>query len=275
MINVLKVLILLLFSLQGMARQTWRDKALRTQKYAHVKHHCKWCHKDYKGLNVMRHALSHLRAGKLRCILCGKRLHQFSSAKTHILEHIDQMDKDKPLAKETGTVDTKATNGKSDGRGNPNPPLVENEIPVFNEKTNQIPKSKKKVPALKRENRIIRNLRTLIRKSAVLHSKGKNLRANAFKRADFPDDQVVIKEGMVILKEPSLQETDGKEMPEGQAGDGVDSIYYLCPSESCDKVFLKINITLTKHAIKYHIKEDNVLEKIFVWCNHKCILCAR
>lgn len=264
----------MLFSLQGTARQTWRDKALRTQKYAHVKHHCKSCHKDYKGLNVMRHALSHLRAGKHRCILCGKRLHQFSSAKKHILEHIDQMDKDKPLAKETGTVDTKATNGKT-AIPIPIPPQVENETPVSNEKTNQIPKSKKRVPALKRENRIIRNLRTLIKKTAVLHSKGKNPSANAFKRADFQDDQVVIKEGMVILKESSLQETDGKEMPDGQAGEGVDSIYYLCPSESCDKVFLKINSTLTKHAIKYHIEEDNVLEKIFVWCNHKCILCAR
>lgn len=251
-----------------MARQTWREKALRTQKYAHVKHHCKSCHKDYKGLNVMRHALSHLRAGKPRCILCGKRLQQFSSAKKHILEHIDQMDKDKPLAKETGTVDTKATNGKSDGR-------VENEAPVSNEKTNQVPKSKKRVPALKRENRIIRNLRTLIKKTAVLHSKGKNPSANAFKRADFQDDQVVIKEGMVTLKESPLQEPDGREVLEGQAREGGGSVYYLCPSESCDKVFLKINSTLTKHAIKYHIKEDNVLEKIFVWCNHKCILCAR
>uniref|UniRef100_H3BWW3 C2H2-type domain-containing protein n=1 Tax=Tetraodon nigroviridis TaxID=99883 RepID=H3BWW3_TETNG len=173
--------------------KTWRDKALRTQKYAHVKHHCKWCHKDYKGLNVMRHALSHLRAGKRRCILCGKRLHQFSSAKKHILEHIDQMDKDKPSAKETGGAETKATNGKSDGRADPNPP----------------------------------------------------------------------------------QEADGKEMPEGQAGEGADSTYYLCPSESCDKVFLKINSTLTKHAVKYHLKEDDVLKKIFVWCNRKCILCTR
>lgn len=259
-----------------MARQTWRDKALRTQKYAHVKHHCKWCHKDYKGLNVMRHALSHLRAGKLRCILCGKRLRQFSSAKKHILEHIDQMDKDKPVAKEAA-VDSKATNGKSDVRANPNPPQVASETPVSNEKSNQMPKSKKKVPALKRENRIIRNLRTLIRKTAVLHSKAKNPSANAFKRVDFQDEQVVIKEGMVILKESSLhlQEADGKEAAGGQAGEGVDSIYYLCPSESCDKVFLNINSTLTKHAIKYHIKEDNVLEKSFDWCKHKCILCAR
>ena len=223
----------------------------------------------------MRHALSHLRAGKRRCILCGKRLHQFSSAKKHILEHIDQMDKDKPLVKETGTVDTKATNGKANGRANLNPPEVENETPVANEKANQIPKGKQKVPALKRENRIIRNLRTLIKKTAVLHSKGKKPNANAFKRADFQDDQVVIKEGMVILRESYLQETNGKDRPEGHTGDGVDSIYYLCPAESCDKVFLKISSTLIKHAIKYHNKEDNVLEKIFVWCNHKCILCAR
>ncbi|XP_056887087.1 zinc finger protein 654-like isoform X2 [Takifugu flavidus] len=260
---------------EGMSTQTWRDKALRTQKYAHVRHHCKSCHKDYKGLNVMRHALSHLRGGKIRCILCGKRLHQFSSAKKHILEHIDQMDKDKPSDKETASVDTKATNGKSDKGANPNQPRDENETPVSNQKTNQITKSKKKVPTLKRENRIIRNLRTLIKKTSVLHSKGKNPNANTFKQADFQDDQVVIKDGMVIIKDPHLQETDGKETPDGEAADGADSIYHLCPSESCDKVFLKINSTLTKHAIKYHISEEKVLEKTFMWCKHKCILCSR
>lgn len=269
------MLVLIMFSLQGMTRQTWRDKALRTQKYAHVKHHCKTCHKDYKGLNVMRHALSHLRGGKLRCILCGKRLHQFSSAKKHILEHIDQMDKDKPLDKEAATVDTKATNGKGKDKGaNPNQPQDENETPVSNEQTNQITRSKKKAPALKRENRIIRNLRTLIKKTSVLHSKGKNPSANAFKHSDFLDDQVIIKDGVVIIKDPNLQKTDGKETLDGAAG-GTDSIYHLCPSESCDKVFLKINSTLTKHAIKYHINEDKVLEKTFMWCKHKCILCSR
>lgn len=265
----------MIFSLQGVTRQTWRDKALRTQKYAHVKHHCKSCHKDYKGLNVMRHALSHLRGGKLRCILCGKRLHQLSSAKKHILEHINQMDKDKPLDKESGPVDTKATNGSSDKGANSNQPRDEKETPVPNEKTNQIPKSKKKVPALKREHRIIRNLRTLIKKTSVLHSKGKNPSTNAFKQPDFQDDQVVIQDGVVIIKDPTLQGTDRKETPEGETGNSLDNSYYLCPSESCDKVFLKINSTLTKHAIKYHNKEDKVLEKTFVWCKHKCILCSR
>lgn len=221
----------------------------------------------------MRHALSHLRSGKRRCILCGKRLHQFSSAKKHILEHIDQMDKDKPSDQETGAAVATATNGKSDG------PQDENRTPVSSEKGNPMSKSKRKAPPLKRESRIIRNLRTLVKKTSVLHSKGRNPSADTPKPADFLDDQVVIEDGTVIVKDPSPRGTDGNETADGEAGGGggggSDSVYYLCPSESCDRVFLQINSTLTKHAIKYHATEDKVLEKTFVWCKHKCIVCYR
>lgn len=192
----------------------------------------------------MRHALSHLKGGRLRCILCGVRFKQLSLAKKHILDHMN----------ETGTQKS----------------------PVSQ---NQKLEKRKKAPSLKWENRIIRNLRTLIKKTSALHNKCKNPSANIFKHVDFKDEQVVIKDGLVIVKEPSVVEMEGegegKERPAGENGHGVDIIYHLCPSESCDRVFLKISSSLTKHAIKCHIKEDKVLEKTFVWAKHKCTLCFR
>lgn len=228
----------------------------------------------------MRHALSHLKGGKLRCILCGKRFKQLSFARKHILDHIDEMGKEKPPDKEPGTVDMPAANGKVDNVKNQKRPQDENQTPISKEKTHQKPEKKKKVPSLKRENRIIRNLRTLIKKTSVLHNKCKNPGANIFKQVDFKDEQVVIKDDLVIVRDPSVVEKEGGE-EEGKArlagenGHGVDITYHLCPSESCDRVFLRISSTLTKHALKCHVKEDKVLEKTFVWAKHKCTLCLR
>lgn len=227
----------------------------------------------------MRHALSHLKGGKLRCILCGKRFKQLSFARKHILEHIDEIGKQKPPDKKPGTVVIPAANEQVDNVENQKQPQNENQTPISKEKTNEKPESKKKVPSLKRENRIIRNLRTLIKKTSVLHNKCKNPSANIFKQVDFKDEQVVIKDGLVIVRDPTVVEMEGegggKERPEGENGHGVDIMYHLCPSESCDRVFLRISNTLTKHAIKCHVKEDKVLEKTFVWAKHKCTLCFR
>lgn len=262
-----------------MVKRTWKDRALRTQKYAHLMHHCNLCRKDYKGLNVMRHALSHLKGEKLRCILCGKHFKQISLARKHILDHIDEMSKQKPPDKEPGALDMPAANGKVDNVENQQQPQDENQTPVSGEKTNQKPEKRKHVPSLKRENRIIRNLRTLIRKTSVLHNKCKNPGANIFKQVDFKDEQVVIKDDLVIVKDPSAVEGEGegegKERPVGENGHGVEITYHLCPSESCDRVFLRISSTLTKHALKCHVKEDRVLEKTFAWAKHKCTLCLR
>ncbi|XP_040005290.1 uncharacterized protein LOC120801966 isoform X2 [Xiphias gladius] len=262
------------------AKRTWKDRVLRTQQYAHLTHHCNFCRKDYKGLNVMRHALSHLKSTKLRCILCGKRFKQLPFAKKHVLEHIDEMCKQKPPDKDPCTEDTPAANGIADNVENQNQPQGENPTSVSDEETpQQKPGGKTKVSSLRREDRIIRNLRTLIKKTSVLHKKCKNPNSNIFKQVDFKDEQVVIKDGMVIVRDPSVMknevEGDGKENPVGENGYGLDIIYHLCPSESCDRVFLRISTTLTKHAIKCHINEEKVLEKTFVWAKHKCTLCLR
>uniref|UniRef100_A0A4W6FFX7 C2H2-type domain-containing protein n=2 Tax=Lates calcarifer TaxID=8187 RepID=A0A4W6FFX7_LATCA len=263
-------------------KRTWKDRVLRTQQYAHLMHHCNICRKDYKGLNVMRHALSHLKSRKLRCILCGKRFKQLPFAKKHVLDHIDEMCKQKPPEKEQSTEDTPAANGITDNVENQNQPQDENQTSISDEETpKQKSGGKTKVASLSREVRIIRNLRTLIKKTSVLHKKCKNPNSNIFKQVDFKDEQVVIKDDLVIVRDPSVMENEGegegegKENPVGENGYGLDITYHLCPSESCDRVFLRISTTLTKHAIKCHINEEKVLEKTFIWTKHKCTLCLR
>uniref|UniRef100_A0A3P8T2E7 Zinc finger protein 654 n=1 Tax=Amphiprion percula TaxID=161767 RepID=A0A3P8T2E7_AMPPE len=261
-------------------KKTWKDRVLRTQQYAHLMYHCNVCHKDYKGLNVMRHALSHLKSRKLRCILCGKRFKQLPFAKKHVLDHIDAMCKQKPHDKEQCSEVTTAANGVINKVENQRQPQDENQSSVSDSETpEQKPGSKMKVSSLKREERIIRNLRTLIKKTSVLHKKCKNPDMNIFKQVDFKDEQVVIKDGLVIVRDPSVMEKEGedvgKEMSAGENGYGLDITYHLCPSESCDRVFLRISTTLTKHAIKCHIDEEKVLEKTYVWAKHKCSLCLR
>ncbi|XP_068429068.1 zinc finger protein 654 [Clinocottus analis] len=258
------------------ATATWKDRVLRTQRYSHLIHHCNFCHKVYKGLNVMRHALSHLKRKKLKCILCGKRFKQLPFAKKHILDHIDEMSKQKPPDKESCTEDIPAANGIEDHVKPPKemdkPPMETQTSIVVEETPEPKPVGKPKMSSLKREDRIIRNLRTLIKKTSVLHKRCKNPDAKIFKQVEFKDEQVVIKDGTVTVRDPSVVEE--KERPAVENGYGVDT-YHLCPSESCDKVFLRISATLTKHAIKCHISEEKVLEKTFVWTKHKCTICLR
>ncbi|KAM3607184.1 uncharacterized protein V6R79_003010 [Siganus canaliculatus] len=261
-------------------KKSWRDRALRTQQFSHLTYHCKFCHKDYKGLNVMRHALSHLKSRKLRCILCGKHFKQLHIAKRHILDHMNETDKQKAKDKDPSVEDAPAANGVVHKEESRSQPQGKKQNSNSNQETPP-PKSgnKTKVSDFKREDRIIRNLRTLIKKMTIPHKKCKNPDTNLFKHMEFKDEQVVIKEGLVIVRHSPAVETqggeDGTEQTPGENGHGDDATYHLCPSESCDRVFLRISSTLTKHAIKCHVKEDKVLEKTFVWAKHRCSLCPR
>lgn len=230
-----------------------------------MKHHCSICGKDYKGLNIMRHAISHLKRRRLKCILCGKRFKHVSFAKKHILDHFDKMCKEKEACVE----EPPAVNG-----------LVENkeqqtETQISQEEVQRKTATKIRVSDLSREQRIIRNIRTLVKKTALLHKKCTD------PESDFQDEQVVIEDGQVFIKVPSVTENSeggeqGNKNAEGENGvDVVRDTYYLCPSESCDRVFLRSNNTLIRHAIKSHINEESVLEKTFVWANKKCKLCFR
>ncbi|XP_041856867.1 uncharacterized protein LOC121649836 [Melanotaenia boesemani] len=259
-------------------KRTWRDRVIRSQQYAHLTHHCKFCLKTYKGLNVMRHALSHLKSRNRRCILCGKHFKQLPLAKKHVLEHIDEMCKQKPPDKEPCAEEPPAANGIIDNVGNQCKAQDASQASVLEDETSgQKPKAKTKVSSLNREERIIRNVRTLLKKTAAIYKKSKNSDTNVFKQMDFKDEQVVIADDLVIIKDLPLikMEGEGEETAAEENGCSVDIKYHLCPSESCDRVFLRISSTLTKHAIKCHCDEDKVLEKTFVWTKRKCSYCFR
>ncbi|KAM4731678.1 zinc finger protein 654-like [Anableps anableps] len=257
--------------------KTWRERLLRTQQYGHLSYTCKICHKTFKGLNVMRHAFSHLKKRKLRCILCGKRFKLLPLAKKHILEHINEMSNHKP--NEEQTQESPPANGIL---ANEHQPVEENQMSVTeNETSEQKPKSKskKKVLSLNREERIIRNIRILLRKTALFHKRNKNPNTEIIKQIEFTDEQVVITDGLVIIKNVSSikeeVEKEGKETPVGENGCSLDYTYPLCPSDVCDRVFLKMNSSLTRHAIKCHLGEEKVLEKTYIWSKHKCSFCVR
>uniref|UniRef100_A0A3B3E0H9 Zinc finger protein 654 n=1 Tax=Oryzias melastigma TaxID=30732 RepID=A0A3B3E0H9_ORYME len=200
-------------------KTTWRDRVLRTQKYGHLSYRCNLCCKTYKGLNVMRHAISHLKNGKPKCILCGKRFKQFPLAKKHVLDHIDEMCKQKPPDKEPTTETTPAANGIIDNTKKPSESHHEGKTSSAKvEASEQKPKGKPKLESLTREERIIRNV---------------------------------------------------------QNGCSVEIKFHLCPSDSCDKVFMRLGCTLMKHALKCHVNEEKVLEKTFLWSKRRCSFCLR
>lgn len=221
----------------------------------------------------MRHALAHLKKKRLRCILCGKHFTLFHLAKKHILDHIDEMRKQKHCEK--SAEETPPANG-----------IVEKQCAPQDENHNSESKQKisEKKPkdntkrSLSRNERIIRNVRTLLKRCGLLSKKGKTVDTSTKEeQIDVKDEQIVITKDLVVIKYVTLMETEeeGSTVPAGENGVGVDKTYRLCPSESCDKVFLKLGSTLMRHAVKNHIDEDDVLEKVFIWAKHKCSFCGR
>uniref|UniRef100_H2MMC3 Zinc finger protein 654 n=1 Tax=Oryzias latipes TaxID=8090 RepID=H2MMC3_ORYLA len=188
-----------------------QERVLRTQKYGHLSYRCGLCCKTYKGLNVMRHAISHLKNRKLKCILCGKRFKQFPLAKKHVLDHIDEMCKQKPPDEEPSTDTTPTANGIIDDTKEGKTPSAKVEA------SEQKSKSKTKL------------------------EKG----------------------------------GEEQERPAGENGCNVDVKFHLCPSDSCDKVFMRLGSTITKHALRCHVEEEKVLEKAFLWSKRKCSFCLR
>uniref|UniRef100_A0A8C6LI30 Zinc finger protein 654 n=1 Tax=Nothobranchius furzeri TaxID=105023 RepID=A0A8C6LI30_NOTFU len=254
-----------------LSKTTWRERVLRTQQYRNCAYSCKFCDKTYKGMNVMRHAIAHLKMRKLKCIFCGKRFKVLNLAKNHVMEHIEEMCKQTPC--EPSVKEAPPANGIMGNVENESQPQDENLVSVSQKE----PKRKSTVCSLSREERIIKNTRILFRKSFMPQKKGPSPETQVKKQVDFKDEQVVITNDLVMVKNVTLLQTEeeDKNVPAGENGQGLDLTYHLCPSEACDKVFLKISSSLTRHALKCHINEDQVLEKAFVWSKHKCVFCTR
>lgn len=223
----------------------------------------------------MRHALSHLKGGKMRCILCRKLFKQLSFAKNHILEHIHEMAKRKETTTDEGPGIANGEGHELDNQAQeesqtPEPTdtdatPADTDATTTKDKTRpKLVKTKKK-PVLDRDERIVKNLRILIKKMAILQ-KGKESVVDMAAAVNFTNEQVVITDSQVIIRDLSVAEGEGR-------GEGGDLVFFLCPVESCDRVFQKISGPILKHIIKFHLKEEKALEKLFVWSKHKCSLC--
>ncbi|XP_054642971.1 zinc finger protein 654-like [Dunckerocampus dactyliophorus] len=243
---------------KGKRSLTWKEKFQRGQKYCHIKYYCSLCQKSYKGLNVWRHAVAHLKRSR-RCILCGKRFPNHQGAKKHIWDHIEELRKNNN--KEVQEIP--ATNGMTKDQTEKVPKVSS----AHTQRLSSVKHSK-----LSREERIIRNFRFLLKKL-------KKDDTNVAMQFGFEDEQVVIKDSLVIVRSPHASkkenELEGEDKPAGENGYGVDLKCLLCPSVSCDRVFLKISSTMIKHATSCHLHEDVVLDKTFVWSKHKCTFCSR
>lgn len=227
----------------------------------------------------MRHALSHLKGRRKRCILCGKLFKQAPFAKKHILEHIDEMAKQKKTTDVTGCG---VANGKGldldrqvlDESLTPEPTTPTPDTDPTDTKDKARPKlaKTKPKPVLDRDDRIIKNLRSLIKKMALLQ-KGKESEVDVASAVNFTDEQVLITDSQVIIRDLSVVEGEGRAPGAWNGGNIGNVVYFVCPAESCDRVFVKINGPFLKHMLKFHLKEEKVLEKAFVWSKHKCSLC--
>lgn len=223
----------------------------------------------------MRHALSHLKRRRMRCILCRQRFKQLPFARDHILQHIDDMAQraNAGLEKGRGVANGKARDDSDGQEGiqSQTPEPTATDVDASRDQSKQKPVKTKK-PALDRNSRIIRNLRSLIKKLAVLH-KGKDSEATAAAGANFTDEQVVILDSEVVVRGLTGADEEGRGGGAENGGGCSEAVYFVCPSESCDKVFLKSSGPVLKHIVRFHLAEEKALEKLFVWSNRKCSLC--
>uniref|UniRef100_A0A4W5K2N7 C2H2-type domain-containing protein n=1 Tax=Hucho hucho TaxID=62062 RepID=A0A4W5K2N7_9TELE len=245
----------------------------------HLRFHCSHCQKLFKGGNVVRHTLAHLKLRKTRlsCVFCGKHFQRYNRAKEHVLEHIEE------LRTSTANIKVKLTvNGDTDPSNNINQ-ASENEakhsenVTKPSTPTDQPPKPKrvKAKPVVSKQSRIIQNLRNLIRKTQ--NQKCKTDTDN-LKSVEVTNEQVTVKDKVVIVREvvPG-KETEGGEDKESEGGEeeGRQRQYHLCPSEGCDSIFMKIGPSLLRHAVTYHMEDTAVLDKTFQWGKGKCQICQR
>lgn len=249
---------------QGEDVKPWKARALRARRYAHLLHHCDYCHKDFKGGNVIRHSISHLKRRRLRCIFCGSCFKNYNLAKQHVLKHIEDLlnnppGRQEPNGTEPRTPTVLAVDGTTEPSGN------ENQV--------HEPKAK---PEISKQARIIQNLRILLKKAKNFHKSPEEANCTGQELMGFKDEQVIVRDKRVILKKPAVKEGKEGGEREREAGEnGLGTEYPLCPAEDCNKIFMRIGPSLLKHALIFHTGDPVVLEKTFLWAKGRCIFCQR
>ncbi|XP_064832604.1 zinc finger protein 654-like [Oncorhynchus masou masou] len=243
----------------------------------HLRFHCNHCQKLFKGGNVVRHTLAHLKLRKTRlsCVFCGKHFQRYNRAKEHVLEHVEELrtttlnNKIKPAVNGDAEL-SENVNQASENETKPTENVTEPPAPTDQPSK---PKRVKAKPVVSKQSRIIQNLRNLIRKTQKWKTNTDNQVS-----VEVKDEQVTVKDKVVIVKEvvPG-EETEGGEKNEceGREQEGKQKQYHLCPAEGCDSIFMKIGPSLLRHAVNYHMEDAAVLEKTFQWGKGKCQICQR
>ncbi|XP_036397128.1 uncharacterized protein znf654 [Megalops cyprinoides] len=202
-----------------------------------LKHRCKLCNKEFKGGNIMRHAISHLQKATLQCMFCGKVFNRRLIAKRHVEEHVEKLRSehgpDPSVAPENGTSETLecvrqslSRNAKHKKRSTAKY-SADTEIPVNNRKFNKL-KGLEKLEEVKDSN--------------SLKDKGTALKANG-----------------------SIVEGDLERRKEE----------YCCPADGCKRKFVRRGMAMIRHALKSHPKDIKVQEFAFHWRKGKCEFCQR
>ncbi|XP_010878514.2 uncharacterized protein LOC105016401 isoform X2 [Esox lucius] len=246
------------------------DKAPGRSK--HLRFHCSHCQKLYKGGNVVRHTLAHLklRQTRLSCVFCGKHFRRYNHAKEHVLEHIEELrtsvlnSKIKPAVNGDAKVMEKL-NHAPENETKPSDNVTDS--PSLADQSPK-PRRAKVKPVVSKQSRIIQNLRNLIKKTQNLKCK----KDTDNQQVEVKDEQVTVKDKVVIVRDvESEKESQGGEEEE----EGKQKQYHLCPAEGCDSIFTRIGPSLLRHAATYHMEDSAVLEKTFQWGKGKCLICQR
>ncbi|XP_067113448.1 zinc finger protein 654-like [Osmerus mordax] len=247
---------------QGDGMKPWKARALRARRYAHLQHHCVYCHKDFKGGNVVRHSIAHLKRRRVCCIFCGSCFKKYNLAKEHVLKHIDELLNNPPGEQKTDDTEPKSATSPA-VNGSTAPPEGERQV--------RKPKPKSEIS---KQARIIQNLRVLLKKTRNLNKTPEQANHTGREPTGFKDEQVLVKDKRVILKTEMGKE--GGEVKEREAGEnGLGAEYPLCPAENCEKIFMRIGPSLLKHALRFHTGDPAVLEQTFLWSKGRCIFCQR
>ncbi|KAI1899555.1 hypothetical protein AGOR_G00062990 [Albula goreensis] len=201
-----------------------------------VKYRCKLCNKEFKGGNIMRHAVAHLQRDSLKCVFCGKIFNRPLIAKKHLEQHIKKLrseaDCNCTLPPENGTPKT---------------------LEYVKRSSSGSAKSEKKTAA-SAEKMVPSNNRKFTKKLKVLQTTEGEEDSNAIK------------------KKKRARKANGS-IVEGKLEIGKEQ--YCCPADGCTKKFVRRGISMIRHGMSSHHSDVKVQEFAFHWRKGKCEFCQR
>lgn len=251
----------------GKTRETVLGSELEAQLVdGHVKaenpvisHYCKLCNKNFRGGNIVLHAVAHLQKDKLKCMFCGKLFNRRLIAKKHVLEHIEKLkmtsvhgnglcealpytEQSPPNYKHKNKSATRVAYRVSTRQRNVSKELAGPRV------SRHISSSRKKKSTTDREHRVS------LRKKNV---------------GEVQEDQKMQEKLSNPRKAKSVD--NRKTMNENESG----KPRHHCPAGGCTKTPFRNESSLLRHVMKLHPMDMKVLEYIFRRRNGKCQFCQR